>query len=199
MIKILSLDMQGTLTSSEFSDYFWLELLPKKYSEKFNCSIESAKQIISDKFSKMGKYNTRYYDDMYWAKWLGFETINELNTMDIIPKVNNEMYDFINTIKLPKIIISTTTELFIRYELKEKITDFYKTYSCIDYFKVGGKTKDVFLKVCKELQISPKEMLHIGDSKIMDYENAKKAGINAVLYDGNLIKLKKEVNKYLEV
>lgn len=199
MIKILSLDMQGTLTSSEFSDYFWLELLPKKYSEKFNCSIESAKQIISDKFSKMGKYNIRYYDDMYWAKWLGFETINELNTMDIIPKVNNEMYDFINTIKLPKIIISTTTELFIRYELKEKITDFYKIYSCIDYFKVGGKTKDVFLKVCKELQISPKEMLHIGDSKIMDYENAKKAGINAVLYDGNLIKLKKEVNKYLEV
>ena len=199
MIKILSLDLQGTLTSSEFSDYFWLELLPKKYSEKFNCSIESAKQIISDKFSKMGKYNTRYYDDMYWAKWLGFETINELNTMDIIPKVNNEMYDFIKTIKLPKIIISTTTELFIRYELKEKITDFYKAYSCIDYFKVGGKTKDVFLKVCKELQISPKEMLHIGDSKIMDYENAKKAGINAVLYDGNIIKLKKEVNKYLEV
>ena len=199
MIKILSLDMQGTLTDSAFSDYFWIELLPQKYSEKFNCSIESAKQIISDKFSKMGKYNIKYYDDMYWAKWLGFETINELNTMDIIPKVNNEMYDFINTIKLPKIIISTTTELFIRYELKEKITDFYKTYSCIDYFKVGGKTKDVFLKVCKELQISPKEMLHIGDSKIMDYENAKKAGINAVLYDGNLIKLKKEVNKYLEV
>ena len=29
MIKILSLDMQGTLTSSEFSDYFWLELLNK--------------------------------------------------------------------------------------------------------------------------------------------------------------------------
>ena len=62
MIKILSLDMQGTLTDSAFSDYFWIELLPQKFSEKFNCSIESAKQIISDKFSKMGKYNIKYYD-----------------------------------------------------------------------------------------------------------------------------------------
>ena len=39
MIKYLSLDLQGTLSDSKFSDNYWLEILPKKYSEYFKISI----------------------------------------------------------------------------------------------------------------------------------------------------------------
>ncbi len=199
MVKIISLDMQGTLTQSTFSDYFWLEFLPKKYSEKFYCTIEKAKQNISKEFCKLGKYNILYYDDRYWAKKLDFDTKKELDNFIIRPKFNNELYDFIQTIKLPKIIVSTTTDLFINYELDGNIKDFNRVYSCVDDFKTGGKTKDIFLKICNELHVCPNEVLHIGDSKLMDYENARKAGINAILFNGDLTKLKRDVNKYLEV
>ena len=60
MIKVLSLDLQGTLSDSSFSDYFWIELLPQKYAEKFNVSLTSAKEILKDKFEQYGKYDILY-------------------------------------------------------------------------------------------------------------------------------------------
>ena len=89
--------------------------------------------------------------------------------------------------------------MFIDYELKDNQKDFEKIYSCVDYFQTGGKTKEVFSTVCKELNVSPNEVLHIGDSKTMDYENAIQAGVNAILYDGDIHKLKADLNKYMEV
>ncbi len=199
MIKILSVDLQGTLSSSNFSDYFWLELLPKKYSEKFNLSLEESKEILKVKFKEYGVYNIKYYDDNYWSKYLNFNTLEELKKLPIQPNLNKRLYELISSINLPKIIISTTTELFIKYELKENIKDFKKIYSCVDYFNAGGKTSNIFQKICKELNVQPSEVLHIGDSKTMDVENAIEAGVNAILYDGNIDDLKNEINSYLEV
>lgn len=199
MIKIISLDVQGTLTESDFSDYFWLELLPKKYSEKFNIQIDEAKKVLKDKFNDYGIYNLKYYDDKYWGKYLKFDTLKELNELPIRPKINNELLDLILNINVPKIIISTTTNIFIEYELGDKIKYFDNVYSCVDYFNIGGKTKEVYKKVCSELGVLPSEVLHIGDSKTMDIENAFNSGVNAIYYDGNIENLKKELKIYVEV
>ena len=198
MIKVLSMDLQGTLSNSNFSDYFWLEFLPQKYSEKFNVSLSTAKDILKNKFEEYGKYSILYYDDKYWSNYLEFNTIEELEKFEIQPTINNELYEFINSIEIPKIIISTTTNLFIDYELKSKVKDFKKIYSCVDYFKTGGKTKNVFSSICEELNVKPNEILHIGDSKTMDVANAKEAGVNAILYEKDLNKLKTEIKKYME-
>lgn len=199
MIKVLSLDLQGTLSNSNFSDFFWLELLPEKYAKKFNTSIDQAKEILKEEFKQYGKYNILYYDDKYWSNYLEFDTLEELKKFIIQPTINTELYNLIQNINIPKIIISTTTDLFIDYELKDNQKDFEKIYSCVDYFQTGGKTKEVFSTVCKELNVSPNEVLHIGDSKTMDYENAIQAGVNAILYDGDIHKLKADLNKYMEV
>lgn len=196
MIKIISLDLQGTLSDSSFSDYFWIELLPRKYSEKFNITLDEAKKTLKEKFKGYGVYNLKYYDDKYWEKYLSFNTLDELKKMDIQPKINEELYKLILSIPLPKIIISTTTNTFIEYELKDKIKDFKKTYSCVDNFNTGGKTPEIFKKVCSELNVLPSEVLHIGDSKTMDVENAFNSGVSAILYDGDIEKLKKELEIY---
>ena len=199
MIKVLSLDLQGTLSNSKFSDYFWMEFLPKKYSKKFNLSIDKSKEELKEIFKQYGIYNILYYDDKYWSNYLDFNTIEELKKFDIQPQIDKELYNLVLTISLPKIIISTTTNLFIEYELGKNINDFDKTYSCVDYFNVGGKTEEIFKKICDELNVLPNEVLHIGDSKTMDFENAKNAGVNAILYNGNIEELKNKLNKYLEV
>lgn len=197
MIKYISLDLQGTLSNSKFSDNFWLEIIPQKYAEKFKITIEEAKQVLKQKFKEYGVYNILYYDDKYWAQYLNFDVKQELDQSLIIPSINKEIYEYFDKINLPKIIISTTTDLFINYELKEKVKDFEKIYSCVDYFKIGGKTKEVYQKVAKELNVNPEEILHIGDNSLMDVENAKKAGVNAILYDDNIEKLEYNVEKYI--
>ena len=199
MIKYLSLDLQGTLSDSSFSDYYWIELLPRKYAEYFKITIEEAKKILKDKFKEYGVYSLLYYDDKYWSNYLNFDTARELIQNGIEVRINEKLYDFIKAIKLPKIIISTTTELFINLELKDKVKDFNRIYSCVDYFKTGGKTKEVYEKICKELNIKPNEMLHIGDNKLMDVDNARQAGINAVLYKGNDKEVIKEIKMYMGV
>lgn len=197
MIKYISLDLQGTLSNSKFSDNFWFEIIPQKYAEKFKITIEEAKQVLKQKFKECGVYNILYYDDKYWAQYLNFDVKQELDQSLIIPSINKEIYEYFDKINLPKIIISTTTDLFINYELKEKVKDFEKIYSCVDYFKIGGKTKEVYQKVAKELNVNPEEILHIGDNSLMDVENAKKAGVNAILYDDNIEKLEYNVEKYI--
>lgn len=197
MIKYISLDLQGTLSNSKFSDNFWLEIIPQKYAEKFKITIEEAKQVLKQKFKEYSVYNILYYDDKYWAQYLNFDIKQELDQSLIRPSINKEIYEYFDKINLPKIIISTTTDLFINYELKEKVKDFEKIYSCVDYFKIGGKTKEAYQKVAKELNVNPEEILHIGDNSLMDVENAKKAGVNAILYDDNIEKLEYNVKKYI--
>ena len=197
MIKVLSLDLQGTLSDAKFSDYFWLEFLPKKYSDKFDVSIDDAKKILKSKFKGYDVYDIKYYDDKYWSDYLGFDTSLALDLFSVRPKINDELYSLILSFDMPKIIISTTTDLFIKYELQERIKDFDKIYSCVDYFNVGGKSVDVFKKVCDDLGVKTNEVLHIGDNKMMDVDNAVKAGLNAILYDGDFEKFKCELKKYI--
>lgn len=183
MIKYLSLDLQGTLSSSEFSDYFWCETIPKKYAEKYNISVEQAKENLKKVFKEYGVYDIHYYDDSYWEKSLTFNVIEELKKSSIKPKINKELLQFIENISIPKIIISTTTKKFINYELGEKRKLFQKIYSCVDDFNTGGKTANIYKEVAKQLNVKTNEILHIGDNKIMDIENAKKSGINAILFE----------------
>lgn len=199
MIKVLSLDLQGTLSESKFSDNYWLEILPREYSKKYKISIEEAKNILKEKFKEYGIYNILYYDDKYWSNYLKFDTRKELEKSNITPQINMKLYNFINTIRVPKIIISTTTELFIEIELKEKLKAFDKIYSCVDYFKTGGKTKEIYEEICKELKVKPSEILHIGDNKIMDIENAEKAGINTILFNNDTQNVIEKIKEYMEV
>lgn len=197
MIKYISLDLQGTLSDSKFSDNFWLEIIPQKYSEKFKITIEEAKQILKQNFKEYGVYNILYYDDKYWSEYLNFNTKIELDKSQFRPSISEELYEYLSKINLPKIIVSTTTNLFINYELGEKVNDFEKIYSCVDCFRNGGKTKEIYQKIAKELNVNPEEILHIGDNFLMDVENAKKAGVNAILYDDNIENLKYNIEKLL--
>lgn len=88
--------------------------------------------------------------------------------------------------------------MFIEFELKDKIKIFDKVYSCVDYFKIGGKTRSVYENVCKELNVKPSEVLHVGDSKLMDVDNAKLAGFNAVLFNGDIKNVINEIKGYME-
>jgi len=197
MIKYLSFDLQGTLSDSKFSDNFWIEILPQKYAILNNISLEEAKKTLKEYFKEIGIYDIKYYNDKYWSNKLNFDTVFELDKMQVKPELNIKLFEFITTIELPKIIISTTTNLFIDYELGGKKNIFEKTYSCVDDFNSGGKTSEIFEKVLLELDIKSEEMLHIGDNNEMDVVNAEKIGINAIIYKNNDNEVIEKIKEYI--
>lgn len=199
MIKYVSFDLQGTLSSSKFSDYFWLEMLPKLYAKHNKIGLEEAKTYLKDYFKKIGKYDIKYYDNKYWEKELDFKTEEVLESMIIKPSFN-KIIDLIDKIDLPIIIITTTTSVFVDYELGSKKDKFYKIYSCCDDFHIGGKTKEVYNRVLSDLNIKKDELLHIGDNLEMDIDNCNQAGVKAIYYDlSKEEKVIKEIEKILEV
>lgn len=189
MIKYLSFDLQGVLSASDFSDSFWLNILPSEYARAHHISIQAAKTMLKKEFAAFGKYDIRYYDDQYWAKQLGFETLDVLKRAERQPTLHQPLLHLIAHISLPKIIISTTTRVFIDYELGDAESLFTKTYSCVDDFSCGGKQPMIYKTIAKQLGVQPNEILHIGDNVEMDITNALSVGLHAMQWTGNIDQL----------
>lgn len=185
MIKYVSWDLQGTLSAAAFSDAFWLELLPAAYTVKYGCDGVSAKAQLWEQFKAMGKYDLRYYDDAYWASQLGFNTLDVLRHANVQPSLDSVLLSYIANLTTPSVILSTTTNLFIDYELGDKKELFVRTYSCVDDLQTGGKTEEIYREVARQIGVEPHEILHIGDNQEMDIMNAERAGVRTLYYTGD--------------
>ena len=180
--SIISFDLQGTLSDSAFSDRFWLELLPQLYSEKFQITLEESKSELKALFQEIGCYDERYYSFDYWLKYLDCDLEWEelIQRVGISPRMIPEMRDFVLKLKCPLLLFSATTHQFIYYELGELKSAFTWIISAIDDLKVPGKTPAAYRQIAAMLGVSPNEILHIGDDLLMDVENARLAGWNAL-------------------
>ncbi|MDO8492491.1 MAG: HAD family hydrolase [bacterium] len=185
--KVISFDLQGTLSDDAFSDEFWLEFLPKLYSESRKVSLAEAKEALKNKFKEYGRYDYRYYSVRYWIKELDLK----LKFDEIRRQINTKPFLFADTLeiieelygKVKLIIISSTTNEFIEAELGDKRKYFDHIYSSLDSFGIAGKPKELYLKIVEILGIKPSEMIHIGNSEESDIRNAKEAGLHTFFLD----------------
>lgn len=188
--SVISFDLQGTLSDSEFSDEFWLELLPALYTEHHTLTLADSKQVLWQQFTAMGKYDRRYYCPQYWINELCPESsIDEVfSRLSSKPFLYDQAIELIRELsqQIPLIILSTTTNSFIKCELREAETYFQHVFSCIDSFDTAGKTSAIFEKVASILNVSPSNLLHIGDCKEMDISNAQAAGWHTYFLDKKL-------------
>ncbi|MDP2672572.1 MAG: HAD family hydrolase [Nanoarchaeota archaeon] len=201
--KVISFDLQGTLSDHLFSDEFWIEILPKFYSEKNNISLEQAKKDLHKQFKEIGRYDFRYYSVKYWLKKINMI----ISFKKIIKLTKNKPLFFDDVTELVKdlskkvnlVISSSTTKDFINVELGVNKKYFKKVFSSLDDFNIPGKPKEFYLKLAKKLGVKPEEILHVGDDEEMDIKNARLAGLNTFYFDRKLPReeLINRLNKFL--
>ncbi len=73
-IATVLLDMDGTLLDLHFDNYFWLEHLPKRYSECANISLEDAKHDLVKHYKNVEGTIDWYCLD-YWAEQLSLPIV----------------------------------------------------------------------------------------------------------------------------
>jgi len=187
VLKVVSFDLDGTLVKKEFTDKFWLEAIPKRYSELYNIPYSLAKERILKMYEEVGQEDLRWYMPSYWIDKLGLKSSIEdiVSTMEEKNIYYEDVKEVLDKIykRYTLIIISSNPRDFLEYKIRE-IKYFFKDYiSSIDDFKIPKKSEEVYLFACNKMKIKPNEMLHVGDDPIYDYFLPKALGIKALLLD----------------
>jgi putative hydrolase of the HAD superfamily len=188
MRKVVSFDLDGTLTKLKFVDLVWHYGLPELYAKKYSIGFDRAKEIVMGEYNRVGNRNPVWYDLRYWFEKYDLPGKPE----DLLNRYAHEVSMFPDAVEaLEKlsgryelIISSNAHRIFIEKQL-EKIgrKRFLRVFSAISDFGLLKKDPAFFLGVCKEISISPQNLIHIGDDFCFDYEIPKSLGIQAYFLD----------------
>jgi putative hydrolase of the HAD superfamily len=100
-IEFILLDLDGTLLDLNFDLHFWLEYIPKVYSEKHNISFQDAKKIIISRIESQEGKLTWYCLD-FWEENLGLDIMKLKKDISYLIQVHKHVLDFLNAAKKNK-------------------------------------------------------------------------------------------------
>jgi putative hydrolase of the HAD superfamily len=197
--KVISFDLDGTITDSIFAEYVWLKEIPKAYAKKYIITLEKAQKKVIKYYNQIGNEKLEWYNIAFWLDRFNLDIKPEelLNSnkhkIQLFEDVLFTLKNLQNT-KKRLIILSNAQREFVDLEVaKTGIRDFFeKIFSATSDFKLIKNTPTVYLKVCKICNINPSEMVHVGDDYKFDFKVPNKVGIKAVFLNRN----KKEKRRF---
>jgi putative hydrolase of the HAD superfamily len=188
-VKVVSFDADGTLVTPDFSQAVWYEGIPSLYARRNGISFQEAKAFIEKEYQVVGDHRIEWYDIKYWLQRFGLgpplaghQQILEdyRHRVSCYPEVTQALSSLSKDYTL--IVVSCSTREFLSYLLDGMEKYFARIFSTVsDYGQV--KTPEFYLKVCRQMGVSPQEMAHVGDLWEQDYLAAKEAGLKAFHLD----------------
>jgi len=188
--------VDGTLVDPGYNDFIWFKEIPQLIARKRNISFEDAKKTALKEYNDLGKNNLNWYDINYWISYFALEISPNKILEKYEPQVQiyPEVIPLLEELKKNFILIAITAmpREFLIPKMKKLEKHFKFTFSAISDFKELKNTV-IYSKITKMLNVSPEQILHIGDNWKFDYLAARKAGLNALYLDRNNIKKEKHI------
>ena len=187
MIRIISLDMDGTLMKSRFVDKVWMEGIPALYAERTGLDFPAAKEHVIGEYARVGSDRMEWYDLLYWIEKFGLKTgkdellqmyEDEIEAYPEVPEVLELLSD-----KYDLVVTSNAAREFIDIELEGLTEYFREIFSATSGFQEVKKSPLVYGAICAQMDARPFEVLHIGDHYHYDYESPLQAGLDALFLD----------------
>ena len=187
MIRIISLDMDGTLVNSRFVDKVWMEGMPRLYAERTGLDLPAAREYVIGEYMKIGSDHLEWYDLKFWIDKFGLsigkEELLELyeDEIEVYPEVEDVLELLSENYEL--VVTSNAAREFIDIELDGLQGYFREVFSATSDFREVKKSPLLYGAICAHLDARPFEVLHIGDHYSYDYESALDAGLDALFLD----------------
>jgi putative hydrolase of the HAD superfamily len=189
-IKVISFDLDGTLTNSSFVDSVWLKEIPKAYAIKNKISIEKAKIEVLKNYSKIGNEKLEWYNIDFWIDSFNLDikpqvilnsNKDKIQLFEDVPFILKKLFGS----KKRLIVISNARREFLDLEITQTgIGNFFEhVFSATSDFELIKNDPEIYLEVCKICRISPSEMVHIGDDYKFDFKIPRELGINVIFLD----------------
>lgn len=182
MKRVISFDLDGTLTTRKFADAVWEEGIPFRVSLNYKIPKEMARFLCRNAYEIIGDRSVRYYQLPYWLKHFGLKD----DAHEIIKSFsgNIALYDdVIPTLRELKregfklIIFSNATRLFLDEEMDRSGLNSYfdLIVSLPDDWNMLKSDPRAF----RRLENAAGHFIHVGDNIHHDFESPAKAGYTA--------------------
>ena len=188
-MRVISFDMNGTLTENRFVELVWGEGVPRLYSMTRKIPLEEARERVFREYDLVGEGRVEWYDIKYWFRSLGLGD----DWKGLLQSFQHEAKPFSDTVhvlealnqKYELIVISNASREFIDIELGgTRLRGYFAhVFSSTTDFGEVKKTPNVYLKVCQALGIEAKDMVHVGDHRQFDFTVPRELGIRAFHLD----------------
>ncbi|MEM2856164.1 MAG: HAD hydrolase-like protein [Candidatus Nitrosocaldaceae archaeon] len=185
MLKILSLDLDGTIFPNNIDDKLWFELIPREISKAKGISIDAAISFAKTEYNRLTPYDPRWYIPEYWLErfMLNIDLNSLLNEMEY----DKYIYQDLNSINYGlKVIVSTTNArsvLYKKLDAIKKIIPIDASFSVVSDLNIVNKNRRFYEHICNVLNVKPYEIMHIGDNIIYDLLYARSCGLRSILID----------------
>jgi GMP/IMP 5'-nucleotidase len=187
---LVSFDLDGTLTDSSFVDSVWLVGIPQVYALQKGISLESAKLEVKEQYDEVGRERLEWYSLQHWID--KFEL--DVSPGELLNRYRDRIRAFPETPQILKeikrrglrqIVVSNARREFVDLELeKTGLGPFFeRVFSSTSDFGLIKKTVDVFRRVCEICDVSPGEMVHVGDDQVFDFQVPRELGASAFFLD----------------
>ena len=188
-IKVISFDADGTLVDPKFVDLVWNFGVPKLFAEKEGIDFEKAKKYTKEEYDKVGENSIKWYDISYWFDYfdLGESYTDLIKSLSMEVEIYEEVSLVLEELsdEYELVISSNAQREFLDVEIESIKEHFSHIFSSMTDFRLVKKAPDFYEKVCKILDVSPDEMVHVGDHWNFDVICPKKLGVTAIYLDRN--------------
>jgi putative hydrolase of the HAD superfamily len=187
MKKIVSFDLDGTIVNGQFGEMVWNHGIPEEFSKKYSIAFEEAKRLIIKEYEAIGDTNILWYNIEYWLNRFNLPIAADtlLNRYEAYIELLPDVKEVLETLKgkYTLIIASNAARIFVEKELYHMGAAHYFSHiiSATTDYKMVKKGEGFYKKLCNTLNVSPEELIHVGDHPIFDFVAPSSVGIESYL------------------
>jgi putative hydrolase of the HAD superfamily len=189
MKKVISFDLDGTIVDGRYGNMVWLEGLPERYAEHYSIPVAQAKADVKKAYDSVGEGDLLWYDIHYWIRRFDL-AVSVPDLLDryrgyirLLPHVRDVIEALATRYEL--VIASNAARIFVDKELGHTgiARYFSRVISATSDFDMVKKEEGFYRRLCAVCNVSPAELVHVGDHRVFDFEVPRLAGIDAFHYD----------------
>ncbi|MGC9177894.1 MAG: HAD family hydrolase [Conexivisphaera sp.] len=186
-IRVLSLDLDGTVIDRGFAEHFWMEFIPKLYAELRGIDLADAKRQVYSAYDEVGPGDVRWYMPEYWLNRFGIGADPRALILENVAwmRIYPDAEALLGRLNSEYTVIASTNSARIFAEVYQEVLGirFDATLSCVSDFGIARKNAEFYRRVAAAIGVDPREVLHVGDDPERDVEAAIGAGFEAYLID----------------
>ncbi|MFP3283728.1 MAG: HAD family hydrolase [Nitrososphaeria archaeon] len=188
-IRVLSVDLDGTVVDRGFAERFWMEFMPGLYARAKGIPLEEAMRIVHGAYNEVGPRDLRWYLPEYWLNRFGIDAdprsliLENAGWIRLYPDAKALLRGLGDGYR----VVAATNSARVFAEVYEEVTGirFSAILSCVSDFGIPRKNAKFYRRAAAVLEVEPGEILHVGDDPERDLRAALDAGVNAYLVDRN--------------